>query len=271
MAQSPETVLHKSLALKRVALVGASATDGFGAEVRITEQDGHKQYVSVDLADVLDAAIVSDHRQVVGYGSAFFFTSPMRIGPRLLEQALLTDPTLLVAVDFLFWFAYGVNGPDGEPLASDDARMALLEEGLKLLDAVPCPLVLGDLSDMSPAIGIMLSTAQVPSTETLAVLNDRIRAWADQHTDVVVLPVSDLIGRIQQDEAIQIGPHHWPAGNASDLVQYDHLHPTAQGLIATVQLVSDSIINAGWANADDFDLNSQDLLERLQQRSRMKQ
>lgn len=249
-------------ALDRVVVVGASVSAGFGAEVEIDEGDRWRS-VLIDLADVLDAAIVREESTVTGFGNAFFFTAPMPIGRRLMERARAERPTLLVAVDFLFWFAYGVNGPDGEPFEREDDRRALLDEGLAMLDEATCPVLLGDLPDMTPAIGFMLGARQVPSPPSLASLNERLRSWARERPHVVVIPVAETIGRIQRDEAIELGPHRWPAGSAAELVQYDQLHPTTRGLIVTAQLVADVIADSELADAEDFDLDPDRVLERM--------
>ena len=68
---------------------------------------------------------------------------------------------LVVGVDFLFWFCYGEG-------STDAGRAQRFETGLKLLEQIPCPLVVGDIPDASSATNTgILSIAQVPSGEFL--------------------------------------------------------------------------------------------------------
>ena len=258
---APTPAVHP---LDRVAVVGASVSAGFGAEVAVDTPD-RIVHTPIDLADVLDAGIVRDHEPVAGFGNMLFFSAPMRHGPTLLQKALDERPTVLVAVDYLFWFAYGNNGPDGEPFQDDQSRLALLEVGLGLLEGVSCPVILGDLPDMSPAIGFMLGASQVPSADALAQLNERIRDWAAERPNVVLMPVGEMVARIQQDIGVQVGPYESPAGGASELVQYDKLHPTAEGLVVTAQLVAQALVEAGKATDEDFDLHPDAVLERVRE------
>ena len=58
--------------------------------------------------------------------------------------AWLLRVSLIVAIDFLFWFGYGA-GKDAE------GRMASLEQGLDLLEGLMGPILLGDLPDVRHA------------------------------------------------------------------------------------------------------------------------
>src|SRR5262245_18578232 len=169
--------------LRRVVVVGASVSEGFGNDTK--------------LASVVDAVIERPHEPAEGYASSLFFSSPLTFGPDLLGEALDDDPTLLVAIDYLFWFGYGHLAADGTPIHYEEDRLELLERGLALLEPVRCRLVLGDAPDMSPAIGLMLVPEQVLKPETLTKLNERLRAWARDRTNVIVLPLSAFVTEVR--------------------------------------------------------------------------
>ena len=83
---------------ERVAVIGASASAGFGLEVR--------------LGGVVEAALGERVVEVLDAGDSFFFTSPVSRGQAAVDKALAFEPTLVPAPDFPFWFAYGAR-PDG--------------------------------------------------------------------------------------------------------------------------------------------------------------
>src|SRR5689334_1804853 len=100
------------------------------------------------------------------------FMNPDAFAPTQVEAATNARPTLVIGVDFLFWFCYG----DGR---TDSERAQRFEQGLKLLEQIPCPLVVGDIPDVSAATNTgIISNEQVPSASARAAANKRLKAWA---------------------------------------------------------------------------------------------
>ncbi len=221
--------------LDHIAAIGASATDGFGAKIEFSV-DGQLRRAPVNLGDAIRACLNDAGATVDVFGDPLFFASPMEIGPALAERAESRHPTCIVALDFVFWFGYGANDKNGAPIADESARMALLEEGLKLIGRFECPVVIGDFPDMSQAVGLMLVENQVPKPETLNALNKRLHEWAKDRASVRVAPLAELIGAMNRNQEVQIGSCKWPAGSRETLLQWDRLHPTADGLICLATL-----------------------------------
>jgi hypothetical protein len=219
-----------------VVVLGASLAAGFGTRL--------------DLARAFEACLVAPHEPVLGLGQPLFFTAPLRFGTDAVEQARDAEPTLVVAIDFLFWFGYGAFDGDGRALERESQRLELLERGLALLEELECPLVLGDFPDMSAAVGRMLTSGQVPQRATLAQLSARVRAWAAERGDAVVLPLAELVRRLGAEEPVRIGRHAFEPGTR--LLQEDRLHPTTVGLLAIAQLVCDELVGLGLAREPDF-------------------
>lgn len=140
------------------------------------------------------------------FASPWFFKDPSAVGGRLVHAVREYKPTLIIAVDFLFWFAYGAGLDEAQ-------RLARLEQGLKLLQSLPGPLLVGDLPDMSSAEGKALEPGMAPSAEVLARLNQRIAEWTRQRGGSVIVPLGSWT---------QQGP-------ARRMLQKDGLHPTREG------------------------------------------
>ncbi len=218
--------------LQRIVMIGASATHGFNVV---------HQGSQIHLAQVLDQMILVPHEPVQSHTDLFFFAYSVQRGSQLVEQALADNPTLIVGVDFLFWFGYGQTNREGNTLTSEEERLQLLEEGLMLLEQFTCPMVVGDFPDMTPAVGIMLAPTQMPASETLTALNQRLHEWANAKPHVRVFPLSRLVDSMRADQDFSIGSYEWPAGSSAKLLQPDQLHPTAWGLVAICQQIANDM------------------------------
>jgi len=234
-------------ALERVVVVGASLSAGFGADRRFV--------------DVIDASLRVPHQPPLGLGEELFFTDPLHFGARQASAALDAEPTLLVALDFLFWFGYGDKDANGGPIEMESERLELLEHGLKMLDEVECPLFVGDFPDMSASVGKMLSPAQMPSKTTLPLLSKRVREWAAARKQTFVVPLSEIVTQLHSTHAVQIGRHTFP--EPARLLQEDQLHPTVDGLVAVAQLICDQLVTAKLARPEELELDLDAVMDKL--------
>lgn len=220
--------------LARIAVIGASASAGWGVVV----EDGPSSesvpihHRHVDLAEILPVVLSGANPTVTRHADISFFGNPRKVGRIEMDAALATKPTLIVAVDFLFWYGYGAR--------PDASRMKMLERGLDELERFDGPIVVGDIPDVSDATDVepfaFLSRRQVPSPETLAALNARIHAWADACPRIHRVPLTDTIEAWRRGVPPDLNGHAWPAD--CRLIQFDRLHPTAEGLVATAELVA---------------------------------
>jgi hypothetical protein len=240
--------------LERVVVLGASVSCGFQAET--------------DLARALAASLRRGGALPRSQADTLLFLGAPEHGPGQVERAAAQEPTLIVAVDFLFWFGYGSVNADGGLLVSEPERLALLERGLALLEPLHCPLVVADFPDVSAAVGRgMLQAAQLPAPETLRALSRRVREWARARPHTLVLPLSELVPALARHESVRIGRHLYPA--EADLLQDDLLHPTLEGLVAIAQLVADELVRAGLAREQDFDFELESVLGRVERRAKL--
>lgn len=209
--------------LERVVAVGASVTAGFGLDAELE--------VTAPLELFLDAALAAPHGTVRSLGNGFFFMDPLEVGAKMIAQAKELDPTLLVAVDFLFWYGYGT-------LPSDAARLERLDQGLELLAGFDCPMVVADFPDAHPALkgssplmggGPIIGPDQIPSTAALRELNDRLRDWAANRPNVILLPLAGFLEHLRQGDPQRVAGEELGADALDRLLQKDLLHPTVEG------------------------------------------
>jgi len=202
----------------RIVMVGASAAAGFTE----SEPLGGPKTEQYRLSRYLDAALLVAHEPVQNLANSMFFIQPEAAGRYQIDQALRARPTLLIGIDFLFWFCYG-EGP------TDKDRLQRFEQGLKLLETVPCPLIVGDIPDASGASIDMLPPDQVPSAETMSAANRRLKEWAAARRKVVIVSLSGFMRTAMANQALTIHGHTVPEGKTRELLQSDKLHPSALG------------------------------------------
>lgn len=220
-AQEPAAPPKPAPPWQQVVVLGASASAGFGTNLELGEQ--------VSLAAVIEPMLALPHQPVQSFASEYFFLNPGLHGANQVQDALEASPTLVVALDYLFWFVYGFF-PD------EEHRLANLDQGLKLLESFDCPVLISLIPDMSAAIGTMLAEGQVPAPVTFGKANDRIRAWAGKHGKVRVVPVNELVEQVHAGKPVTVGASSWKENVEARLIQADHLHPTLEGLAALAAL-----------------------------------
>ncbi len=215
----------------RILLVGASVSAGFTE----SEPLGGPKTLQYRLSRYLDAALRMPHEPVRSLATPLFFFGPEAEGRKQIEQALKAKPTLVAGIDFLFWFCYGAG-----PTDADRARR--FEEGLKLVEAVSCPLLLGDIPDASGALNSALSEEQIPSPTAIAAANRRLREWAATRRQVSIVPLSGIMRSVAANQALTVHAHTVAAGKSQVLLQSDRLHPSPSGCAILALSALDSFV-----------------------------
>jgi len=214
---------------QRIVMIGASATAGFTA----AEPLGGTNTANHALSRYVDAALKVSHEPVLNLGNAFFFLQPESIGQQQITRALTNRPTLVVGLDFPFWFCYG----EGE---TDEERLARFDAGLKLLEKISCPLVIGNLPDASAAVNKMLRPDQMPSLKAIAAANLRLKTWAANRGQVAVVELSEFMRKATANLAISISDYTLQEGQTRMLLQNDTLHPSPPGCAVLALAVLDA-------------------------------
>lgn len=225
-----------STLLAHVVVVGASASEGFGLQSELE--------VPATLSMFLDAAWTEETPSAKNLSTARFFLDPLKIGASQRDEAKQSDVSLLVAVDYLFWFGYGTS-------QSEDARLERLELGLAMLDEIGGPMLVGDFPDMRPALqgegmfgGPVIMASQIPQPETIARLNARLDEWSKERPNVMRVPLAEFVTKLQKKQALELRGVKWSEEDCGRLLQKDLLHPTAEGTAALALLCLDALERA---------------------------
>ncbi|MEP4076683.1 hypothetical protein [Haloferula sp.] len=224
----------EEISLDRIVVIGASVSRGFTE----AEPFGGEKSNLLRLDRYLDAALTAPHGKIVNDSNHLFFVSTEKEAAKQVERLTRRDPTLVVGIDFLFWFLYGHPEKVGD-------RLKLFDRGLELLSKIDAPLVIGDIPDASAAIGHMLSQPMVPNTKTRDEANRRLAAWAAKRPQVSIVALSDFVKSSEANAAITTGPLTLAAGTTRNLLQPDRLHPTHPGCAALALAIMVSLADNG--------------------------
>ena len=237
----------------RIAIVGASASDGFGVIVKEEKSDANPRPAAVHLnmtkvlrhaaeahaagapASTTDATPSPRTPIIHHYASGLFFASPGTVGRGEIDRALKSKATLVIALDYLFWFVYGTVTADGKPMTEGAERLANLELGLAQLDRLlseGMPVITGTIPDVRESIGKMLSKAQVPDPATIVAANARIAEWVAARPGVRLVPLADILVTLKTGEPVSLGGTSWDPAQWGAMLQGDQLHPTFCGTVA---------------------------------------
>lgn len=245
--------------LSRIAVVGASSSNGLLCSRSLKGSDGKQRVKQINLSDAFKTAVKTPDAEVIHFASSFFYSSPDQQGESQAFVARKAEPTLVVALDFLFWFAYGdVSTTDGTPEALFEARRKRLNRGMALLEELDVPVLVGDLPYMGAAVGTgMLSAEMMPLLPNLIALNKHIKTWADNDPDITMVPLSIFIDDLMSNRQVSIGPNRWGPGAKTQLLQKDQLHPRVHGLAALCLMALET------AAEDREDITVEDFNRRL--------
>jgi len=222
--------------LKRVIVTGASVSAGFG--ITTPPIKGDLGAYPINMKHIMEGLISTEHDEVEFFGDLLFFKKSRENAKAYIEKIKAHKPTLVIGIDFLFWFGHGTPPKEGDTLTY---RMEKLNFALSLLNQIDAPIILGDLPNVQEAVGKMLSANQVPTSKTLHKLNKRIHEWGDAHDNVTIVDVFGLSNKLMNDEAITFLGHTWPSGSQSSLLQQDMLHTTLEGTVIASMMAGEAL------------------------------
>lgn len=213
----------------RVSVIGASASAGFGCILREERADG-PYAADFRLIDMVRLACPELELVTSDLSSGFFFNAPVRNGTRAVDRSLEFRPDCVIALDFLFWYCYGDDNHEGKRLQDESQRLEKLERGLAELARFDVPVLVGDIPDMAPAVGRMLSRAQMPKPETLEALNRRLAEWVAGRANIRLVPLARMQRQLMEEGILELYGRRLEATKESPLLQRDKLHPAPLGM-----------------------------------------
>lgn len=224
----------EELSLERIVVIGASVSRGFTK----TEPFGGEKSNLLRFDRFIDVAFTVPHGKIVNDANHLFFVSPEKEAGKQLERLARRKPTLVIGIDYLFWFLYGYPEKTGD-------RLELFDRGLESLSKIKAPLIIGDIPDASASIGHMLARSMVPDDKTRAEANRRLTIWASERPNVAIVSLSAFVQASEANAKIAVGPLSLEAGTTRKLLQADRLHPTQQGCASLALATIATLIDGG--------------------------
>ena len=220
--------------LKRPVIIGASLSDGFylpelGLPFRspVSKQLGMDRY--------LEQTRGGGGERILNLGTNWMFVAPEVNGIYQVKKAREAQPTVVFAVDFLFWYLYGNPRSRSEEDRALD-KLEFFEKGLAHLGTFDCPVIVGNIPDARKSVGLVLSKAQYPGKEVIEAANKRLGEWLKEHPKVVKVDLAGFHSKASNNEEISVAGKVIPAGQTRRaFLQTDLLHPTVAGVSAIVE------------------------------------
>lgn len=228
------TPLTDSSLWKQPVIIGASLSNGYHHQERI----GGPKSDALALDHYLKKHLPKQDTQITNLSNRLSFISPVFISHNQLYDASKLSPSVIIAVDQLFWHLYG-------RYPNTKTRLKTFQNALDKLDQIDCPLVVGNIPDASKAVRLMLSASQVPKLETINKANEILTEWVKkrlQHNkQTAIVDLSHFMKICLADEEIKLNNIVYPAGSTKAFLQRDMLHPTPLGVTAISHAVMDAL------------------------------
>ncbi|MCB9831041.1 MAG: hypothetical protein H6807_01100 [Planctomycetes bacterium] len=201
-----------------LAVVGASVSAGFGSDY--------------DLAEALEIALGAEARITDEADSALFLDVQGR-GANMLAAAAKAKPELVIAIDYLFWFASGPKDLD--------TRKKDLTSALDGLAGLRIPVVVGSVPDMRHASPLMLPKRNRIPEDEIAPLNAWLGEEIARRQGLRLIPVAAWMESIDRGERLPAFDHIGLVEvDRKKLLARDGLHLSRAGLaVATCLLLDD--------------------------------
>lgn len=252
--------------LGRPALLGASVTSGAGAAVtagvpfdtiptealaraQSSARDGSS--VSVDAAVAFSAVVRAPHVVPLNLGNGGVFIDPDAALREQVDAAAAWNPSVIIAVDWLFWPVHQAISLDIPTEQRAARRLASVDAALADLDQFHCPIVIGDVPQMTRAHGGLLRAEHDPSSEVRAAANQRLTAWASARKNRFVLAVSQLADAMNAAEPFEVAGFKYARGESLRLVQRDGLHATPEGLVVLMAAAVECLCAHGLVDEEE--------------------
>ncbi|YCM43808.1 hypothetical protein V2O64_21095 [Verrucomicrobiaceae bacterium 227] len=220
---------------QRPVIIGASLSDGFYLpELGIPFVSPESK--ALGMHHYLERERPTKGERIVNWGSNWMFVAPGPKGAFQVKKAREAKPSVVFAVDYLFWYLYG-NARSRSEADRGLTRLEFFDKGLAELATLECPVVVGNIPDAGEAVGVILAPAQYPGVAEIQAANLRLEEWLKEHPKMVLVDLAGFHRLATNNEEVKVGDEVVPAGRSrAALIQRDLLHPTRQGIDAIVKV-----------------------------------
>jgi hypothetical protein len=234
----------------RVAVIGASISAGFNTS-------GALGLPAANLSDAL-RKMLPEGSKVVCYADTLLFEDPQTRGARQIAKMRKTKPTMIVAIDFPFWWAYGFWFEEKDRLKVLERGLTLLEaaqDGAEKIDGKPVPVLIALLPDTHglPNGPTVPHALQTPDEDVLDKCNERLKAWAAEHEGVIIVPLLEDFDAIRLKNKIRLGGAEIDLEKTGPLMQPDGLHTTLDGLAFVASRCVEALVQRGLIAKDGIE------------------
>lgn len=236
------SITHAQEILARPVIIGASVSDGYDHLERL----GGPKSDALALDLYLKKSIKSPATKFSNYSNRFCFVYPIGISHKQVADALESRPTVIIAVDQLFWQLYG-NFP------SPEQRLITFKAALTKLDPITCPLVIGNIPDASHSINKMLAPSQIPNIQIINKANQLLTAWVAKRKQTAIIDLARFMELCVSNKEIKLKHITYPPGTTKQFLQTDMLHLTPVGATAISYAVLEALQSI--SDLKDTDLN----------------
>ncbi|MGJ8656338.1 MAG: hypothetical protein ACSHX6_07800 [Akkermansiaceae bacterium] len=216
--------------LARPVIIGASVSDGYDH----TEKLGGPKSDALALDHYLQKCLQTPAANFANFSNRFCFIHPLGISHKQVSDALKAKPSVIIAVDQLFWQLYG-------NFSSSEQRLITFQAALEKLDPITCPLVIGNIPDASHSLNKMLAASQIPNLETVEKANQLLTSWVKKRKQTAIIDLASFMKLSVSNKEIKLKHITYPAGTTKQFLQTDMLHPTEVGATAISYAVIESL------------------------------
>jgi hypothetical protein len=187
------------------------------------------------------------------------FLNPQKKSTQLLTKLSKETPAAVIALDQIFWFAYGRK--------ELSQRLHDVGAALDLLQNLKFPVFLGDVPRMRGVSRTMLPPERIPSQEHTDRVNELIHARCKQAPNLHLLPLVAWSNAMNTGQSVKLN------GKAvtykkSQLFLSDGLHVNRRGLALITLLVLETLVKEGLLHREAISISTTEPLSIHLQSSR---
>lgn len=193
----------------KIGVIGASVSAGFGSDYTLSEAIAAAVKVPVETTDFADN---------------FFFSNYKSSSPKSVAKMKAKKVDVIVALDYLFWFASGKK--------TLEERKEDISAAIGFLDGVTVPVLVGTVPEMRNVSRFMLRKDRIIPAQEVVILNQHLKDLIATKKNIHLLPLATWIECLNEGKHVP-GMEHVSDEKLkkSDVFIADGLHLNRKGLV----------------------------------------